>query len=337
MLCKNMVTNKQVAEKLYQIANLLEIKGIRWEPMAYRRAARSIEDDSRSLKKLYQLSGLSAIKEIDGVGKGISKNIEYMLKHNGKSDKFNDLTKDISKGVLDIIQIPGLGPKKVKRLYDELKIDSLAKLKLAVNKKQIQELEGFGEQTEKEIIRNIGRKKKMQNRILRKDALPIAKKIIARLKKIKDVQKVNYMGSLRRNKPTIGDIDILVSSLDSKKIMKFFTEMPEVSRILVKGETKSSILFDGFLQIDIRVVPAESYGAASQYFTGSIEHNVILRKIAIKKGYKLSEWGLFDRKTNKQIKTKTESLVYKKLGLKLIPPERRIGGNEFGAFSLEKN
>ena len=332
-----MVTNKEIADKLYQIANLLEIKGIRWEPMAYRRAARSIEDDSRSLKKLYQLSGLSAIKEIDGVGKGISGNIEYMLKHKGKSDKFKSLTKDISKGVLDIIQIPGLGPKKVKRLYDELKIDSLAKLKLAVNKKQIQELEGFGEQTEKEIIRNIGRKKKMQNRILRKDALPIAKKIIARLKKIKDVQKVNYMGSLRRNKPTIGDIDILVSSLDSKKIMKFFTEMPEVSRILVKGETKSSILFDGFLQIDIRVVPAESYGAASQYFTGSIEHNVILRKIAIKKGYKLSEWGLFDRKTNKQIKTKTESLVYKKLGLKLIPPERRIGGNEFGAFSLEKN
>ena len=332
-----MVTNKQVAEKLYQIADLLEIMDVRWEPLAYRRAARSIEDESQNLTQLYKQGGIKAIMEIDGVGKGISGNIEYMLKHKGNSDKFNSLTKEISKGVLDILQIPGMGPKKVKRLYQELKINSIAKLKSAAKKGKIQALEGFGKRTEKELLRNLERKKKSQNRIPRSDALPIAKKIIARLKKLKEVQKVNYMGSLRRKKSTIGDIDILVSSTNSKSVMDFFTKMPEAVRTLVKGKTKSSILFDGFLQIDLRVVPPESYGTAAQYFTGSIEHNVMLRKIAIKQGYKLSEWGLFNRKTKEQIPTKTEKAVYNLLGFKLIPPEKRIGGKEFVTYSLKKN
>jgi DNA polymerase (family X) len=332
-----MVTNKQVAEKLYQIADLLEIMDVRWEPIAYRRAARSIEDESQNLTQLYKQGGIKAIMDIDGVGKGISGNIEYMLTHRGKSDKFNNLTKEVSKGVLDILQIPGLGPKKVKRLYQELNINSIAKLKSAAKKGKIQELEGFGKRTETEILSNLTRKKKSQNRIPKNDALPIAKKIIARLKKLKEVQKVNYMGSLRRKKSTIGDIDILVSSTKPNQIMNFFTKMPEVVKIITNGKTKSSILFDGFLQIDLRVVPPESYGAAAQYFTGSIEHNVMLRKIAIKRSYKLSEWGLFNRKTNEQIPTKTEKAVYNILGFKLIPPEKRIGGKEFATYSLKKN
>ena len=169
-----MVTNKQVAEKLYQIADLLEIKGVRYEPIAYRRAARSVEDESQDLAGLFKLGGIKALQDIDGVGKGISGNIEYMLKHGGKSDKFNSLTKDVSKGVLDILQIPGMGPKKVKRLYQELGINSLAKLKSAAKKGKIQTLDSFGERTEKEILRNIERKKKSQNRIPRNEALPIA-------------------------------------------------------------------------------------------------------------------------------------------------------------------
>jgi DNA polymerase (family 10) len=128
-----------------------------------------------------------------------------------------------------------------------------------------------------------------------------------------------------------------VSSTKPNQVMNFFTKMSEVVKIITNGETKSSILFDGFLQIDLRVIPPESYGAAAQYFTGSIEHNIILRKIAIKKGYKLSEWGLFNRKTNEQIPTKTEKAVYNILGLKLIPPEKRIGGKEFATYSLKKN
>jgi len=332
-----MITNKDVAEKLYQIADLLDIQDVRFEPIAYRRAARSVEDESQNLNKLYKLGGVEALRELDGVGKGISKNIEYILTHKGKSDKLNNLFKEISKGVLDILQIPGLGPKKVKRLYSELKIDTITKLKLAAKGGKIQRLDGFGERTETEILNNLNRKKKSQNRISIIAALPIAKKIVKLLKNHKAIQKVDYMGSLRRKKATIGDIDILVSSNNPKKVMDFFTQMSTVTKILVRGDTKSSILFEGYLQIDLRVVPPKSYGTAAQYFTGSVEHNVLLRKIAIKQGYKLSEWGLFDRKTGDQIETRTESSVYLKLGLKLIPPERRIGGNEFSAFSIEKN
>ena len=145
------------------------------------------------------------------------------------------------------------------------------------------------------------------------------------------------MGSLRRKLSTVGDVDILVASDNSSAVMNKFTKIKGVTHVLVQGTTKSSVLFDGTLQIDLRIVPEESYGSAAQYFTGSMEHNVLLRRIAIKRGFKLSEWGLFNRETDKKIETKTESAVYRKLGLKLIPPERRIGGNEFSAFSLEKN
>ena len=332
-----MVTNKEIADKLYQIADLLEIKDVRFEPVAYRRAARSIEDESQDLSELYRLGGVKALKEIDGIGQGISGNIEYILNHAGKSDKLNVLLKDISKGVLDILKIPGLGPKKVKRLYSELDIDSLTKLKKAAKTGRIRDLSGFGEKSETEILRNINRRKKNLNRVPYSEALLIANKFIKELKKNKSVKKIGYMGSLRRKKTTVGDVDILVASNKPNEILKKFTNIEGVTRVLVKGETKSSVLSDGTFQIDLRIVPEKSYGAAAQYFTGSMEHNVLLRRIAIKKGFKLSEWGLFNRKTDEQIETTTESAVYRKLGLKLIPPERRIGGNEFSAFSLEKN
>ncbi len=332
-----MVTNKQVAEKLYQIADLLEIQDVRFEPVAYRRAARSVEDESQNLSELYKLGGIEALQKIDGVGRGISGNIEYMLNHNGKSDKLNGLLKNISKGVLNMLKIPQMGPKKVKRLYSELNIDSLAKLKRAAKSGKIRELSGFGEKSETEILNNIDRRKKNLNRVPYSAALPIANKFIKELGKLKSVKKIGYMGSLRRKLSTVGDVDILVASDNSSAVMNKFTKIKGVTHVLVQGTTKSSVLFDGTLQIDLRIVPEESYGSAAQYFTGSMEHNVLLRRIAIKRGFKLSEWGLFNRETDKKIETKTESAVYRKLGFKLIPPERRIGGNEFRAFSLEKN
>jgi len=332
-----MVSNQDIAKKLYQIANLLAIKDVRFEPIAYRRAARSVEDESQDLKKLYKLGGIGSLQKIDGVGKGISHNIEYMLKNKGKSDKLNSLLKEISRGVLDILQIPSVGPKRAKQLYHELGIDSLPKLKKFAKTGKLREIPGFGEKLEKEILKNIDRKKKNIDRITYSEALPIARYFVNKLKKNESVERIGYMGSLRRKKSTVGDIDILVASSKPIEIMNKFVIMKGVTRVIVKGNTKSSILFEGTLQIDLRVVPLKSYSTAAQYFTGSVEHNIILRRIAIKLGYKLSEWGLFDRKTNKQIETKIESSVYRKLGLKLIPPERRIGGNEFSAFSLEKN
>ena len=217
--------NKKIANILYDIANLLDIKDIKYESIAYRRAARSIEDESQDLKKLYKMGGTAALMDIDGVGMGIAENIEYMLINNGKSDKLNYLLKDIPKGVLDILRIPGLGPKKVKVLYNKLKIDSKKKLLSMAKKGRIRELDGFAEKTEKMIIDNIDRTKKDQNRISYSDARKIANKVINLLKKLNEVEKIEYMGSLRRKKETVGDIDILVSSNNSEKIVNKFIKL----------------------------------------------------------------------------------------------------------------
>ena len=327
--------NKKIANILYDIANLLDIKDIKYESIAYRRAARSIEDESQDLKKLYKMGGTAALMDIDGVGMGIAENIEYMLINNGKSDKLNYLLKDIPKGVLDILRIPGLGPKKVKVLYNELKIDSKKKLLSMAKKGRIRELDGFAEKTEKMIIDNIDRTKKDQNRISYSDARKIANKVINLLKKLNEVEKIEYMGSLRRQKETVGDIDILVSSNNSEKIVNKFIKLPGVIRVLVSGKTKTSILYEDQIQIDLRIVKIGEFGSASQYFTGSLEHNVIMRKIAISKNMKLSEYGLFD-KTGKLIESSSEKKIYKILGLKFIPPSERVGSKEFDKYRLKK-
>ena len=327
--------NKKIANILYDIANLLDIKDIKYESIAYRRAARSIEDESQDLKKLYKMGGNAALMDIDGVVMGIAENIEYMLRNKGKSDKLNYLLKDIPKGVLDILRIPGLGPKKVKVLYNELKIDSKKKLLSMAKKGRIRELDGFAEKTEKMIIDNIDRTKKDQNRISYSDARKIANKVINLLKKLNEVEKIEYMGSLRRQKETVGDIDILVSSNNSEKIVNKFIKLPGVIRVLVSGKTKTSILYEDQIQIDLRIVKTEEFGSASQYFTGSLEHNVIMRKIAISKNMKLSEYGLFD-KTGKLIESSSEKKIYKKLGLKFIPPSERVGSKEFDKYRLKK-
>ena len=327
--------NKKIANILYDIANLLDIKDIKYESIAYRRAARSIEDESQDLKKLYKMGGTAALMDIDGVGMGIAENIEYMLINNGKSDKLNYLLKDIPKGVLDILRIPGLGPKKVKVLYNKLKIDSKKKLLSMAKKGRIRELDGFAEKTEKMIIDNIDRTKKDQNRISYSDARKIANKVINLLKKLNEVEKIEYMGSLRRQKETVGDIDILVSSNNSEKIVNKFIKLPGVIRVLVSGKTKTSILYEDQIQIDLRIVKTGEFGSASQYFTGSLEHNVIMRKIAISKNMKLSEYGLFD-KTGKLIESSSEKKIYKKLGLKFIPPSERVGSKEFDKYRLKK-
>jgi len=327
--------NKKIANILYDIANLLDIKDIKYESIAYRRAARSIEDESQDLKKLYKLGGTAALMDIDGVGMGIAENIEYMLINKGESDKLNYLLKDIPKGVLDILRIPGLGPKKVKVLYNELKIDSKKKLLSMAKKGRIRELDGFAEKTEKMIIDNIDRTKKDQNRISYSDARKIADKVINNLKKLKEVEKIEYMGSLRRGKETVGDIDILVSSNNSEKIVNKFIKLPGVIRVLVSGKTKTSILYEEQIQIDLRIVKIGEFGSASQYFTGSLEHNVIMRKLAISKNMKLSEYGLFD-KNGKLIESSSEKKIYKILGLKFIPPSERVGSKEFDKYRLKK-
>lgn len=327
--------NLEIANLFYEIADILEMKGIQWKPRAYRRAAKSIESMSEAIEDVYKKGGKKALMEIPGIGASLAEHIEEYLK-TGKVKEWQALMKKIPKGVEELMHVEGLGPKKVQFLYEKLHIKSIKELEEAVKRHRLLKLRGFGAKTEENILRAIEFYKKGQHRILLGVALPIAEEIVSKLKKLKEVHNINYAGSLRRMKETIGDIDILVTSPNPAPIMDFFTRMPEVLRVLAKGPTKSTVILKGNIQADVRVVEDKSFGAALQYFTGSKDHNIRLREIAIKKGHKLSEYGLFNKKTNKYLAGKTEEEVYKKLGLPYIEPELRENLGEIEAAQKGK-
>ncbi len=311
--------NIELAEIFHKMGEILEILDIKWKPEAYYKAAQIIDAYPEDIIKVFEKTGLEGIEEIYGIGEGIGKKIVEYIK-TGKIKEYEKLKKDISKGLLKLLQIPGMGPKKVKKLHKELGIETIKDLKKAVKEQKIRALDGFGEKSEQLIGESIELKKKQ--RVAYKLAKNISDKIIKRMIKEKVVVKVEVAGSLRRKKDTIGDIDILCTSDNPEKTMEFFTTQKEVKRVLAKGNTKSSIIFEN-IQVDLRIVKNDEWGAALNYFTGSKQHNIFLRQIAISKGLKLSEYGVFDRKTNKKVAGKTEEEVYKKLGLPYIPPKKR--------------
>jgi len=327
--------NLEIANLFYHIADILEMRNVQWKPRAYRRAAQAIESLSEPIEEIYKKGGKKALMEIPGIGASLAEHIEEYLK-TGEVKEFNELLKKTPKGVEEMMHLEGLGPKKVQFLFQKLKIKSIKELEEAVKKHKLAGLPGFGKKTEENILRAIEFYRKGQERTLLGIALPIAQEIVEKLRKLKEVNSINYAGSLRRMKETIGDIDILVTSSNPQRVMDFFTTMPDVLRIIAKGKTKSTVILKGNMQADVRVVDDKSFGAALQYFTGSKEHNIKLREIAIKKGYKLSEYGLFDKKTNKYIAGRTEEEVYKKLGLPYIEPELRENLGEIEAAQKGK-
>jgi len=309
--------NKEVAKLLYEIADLLEIKEVEWKPMAYRKAAQNIEALSKDIEEIYKKGELD---KVPGVGKGIDKKISEFLK-TGESSYLNKLKKKIPIKVEELLDIPELGPKTVKLLYKNLKVKNIKDLKKVAKQGKISKLYGMGEKTEKEILEGIKDLESNKKRFLLKDMLPTIKRIEERLRNLKEVQRVVVAGSVRRKKETIHDADILVVSDKPSKVTEYFTKMNDVKKVLAKGPTRSSVLLKNGFQVDLRIVKKESFGAALQYFTGSKAHSIKLRKIAIKKGLKLSEYGVF--KGNKRIAGKTEKEVYNKLGLPYIKPELR--------------
>jgi len=316
--------NLELAKIFYEIANILEIQDVQWKPRAYRKAAQSIESLNEDIEIIYEKGGLKALDNIPGVGKGISKKIaEYI--ETGKIKEYQKLKK---KFPVEFMQIPEVGPKTAKKLYEKLKIKNIKQLKEALKKHKLSKLPGFGEKTEKDILEGIkfyGSGK----RFLLGYILPIARDIKGKLKTLKEVKKIGISGSLRRMKETIRDIDILVSSNNPKKVIDFFTKLDNIKKVTEKGPTKSSIRLKDNIQVDLRVIPDKSFGAALQYFTGDKSHNIALRKIAIRKGLKLSEYGIF--KGKKQVAGSTEEEIYKKLGLKYIEPELRTNTGEIQA------
>ncbi|MBN2422885.1 DNA polymerase/3'-5' exonuclease PolX [Candidatus Woesearchaeota archaeon] len=317
--------NLEIEEILYEIADILEIQGVEFKPGTYRKAARNIETLGEDIREFYKKGKL---KDIPGVGEHIAKKIDEIIE-TGKLDYLEKLRKEIPRHLSELLQIQSLGPKKAKILYDKLKIDSLAKLEKALEQHKIQSLEGFGEKSEQDILERLKLMKKGQERMLLGLALPIAKELKSKLEKLKQAKKIVIAGSLRRKKETIGDVDILAVSAHADEIMDYFTSMDDVSKVLAKGPTKSSVLLNSNLQVDLRIVKEDEFGAALQYFTGNKDHSIKTRLLANKLGYKLSEYGLF--KGKKRIAGKTEQEIYKKLKMQCPEPEIRENTGEIEA------
>jgi DNA polymerase (family 10) len=313
--------NKEVAEKLYELAQYLEILGeMRFKINAYIEAARKIENLPLPIEDLAKEGRLTEIK---GIGEGIAKKIIQYLE-TGKIDKLEEAKQKIPPTLLELLEIPGIGPRGAYTLYTKLGIKSLEDLKKAVEEKKIREIEGFGPKKEENILKALmDRKKKETRRILLGIAYPLSQYVVESLKNNVQIDKIEVCGSIRRMKETIGDIDILVTSNSPEKVMDYFTSMDIVKEVVAKGDTKSTILTNEDIQIDVRVVEPISFGAAVQYFTGSKQHNVKIRELAIKKGFKVNEYGVFDVKTDKRICGEKEEEVYNILDLPFIPPEMR--------------
>lgn len=312
--------NDSVAKILFEIGEILEMEGVPFKPRAYQKAAISIDHLEDSLLDIYKKEGIKGIEKIPGIGKSISEKIEEYIE-TGRIKYYEKLKKESPVDLENLLKIEGLGPKKIKVLFQELQIKNVEQLEKAIDKDNLVDLDGFGEKTQENIKKGIEFLKEQKGRFLISEISKDVEKIITYLKKIKEVKKIEVAGSFRRRKETIGDLDILIVSSFPEKIMNCFTTMDDVVRIWARGATKSSVRVKKGYDVDLRVVPLESFGAALQYFTGSKDHNVHLRRIAIKKGYKLNEYGLYNKE--KCIAGKNEVEIYKKLGLDFVEPQLR--------------
>lgn len=321
--------NSEAARVLYEIADFLELQGVKFKPQAYRRAASSIESLEGSIDE-YQRTG--KLREIPGVGEAIAEKLSELIT-TGKLGYIDKLKAEIPPGVLELLSVPDVGPKTAMLLYRELGIKNIEELKKAVSEHRLQGLKGFGAKTEERILQGIKVVESHGTRYFLSVAYEAAEAIISRLKDAHPDVRMSMAGSLRRMKETIGDIDILAASDRSEELMGTFTSLKGVREVLAKGETKSSVRLSGGTQVDLRIVPPGSWGAALQYFTGSKEHNVELRKLAISKGMKISEYGLFERDSGREITAADEEEMYAKLGLQFIPPELRENRGEIEVAS----
>jgi len=315
----------QVAEVLVGIATLLELKGENpFKTRAYQNAARTIETLSEPLDKVVAEARLGDIK---GIGAALQQKITELVT-TGKLQYYDDLKASIPPGLVAMLDIPGLGPKKVKALHDELGIESVAQLEQACQDGQIAGLKGFGEKTQTNILEGIDRRRSYASRHLISEALLQSEPLLEALRSHPDVIRCSTAGSLRRHREVIGDIDLLASSKQPTEVIEFFTSQPGIVKVLAKGDTKASVLLEGGIQSDLRVVSDAEFSSALLYFTGSKEHNIVMRQRAIERGLRLNEYGLFHSKTetrdpNLLVKCPTEEAMFEQLGLHYIPPELR--------------
>ncbi|MGZ4153674.1 MAG: DNA polymerase/3'-5' exonuclease PolX [Actinomycetota bacterium] len=320
-------SNDAVESALLEYAELLSITSSDpYKPRSYEKAARSIGGYHADVSTLDP----KGILGIPNVGKSIGEKVlEYVT--TGRIEALEELREQIPDGVRQMMGVPGLGPKKANVLYHELGIASVEQLLDAIDADRLADLKGFGPKTAENIKRGIAQMSESGGRVLVSLALDVAEELLAELRGMKQVLRADYAGSLRRMAETIGDVDLLVASTDAEPIMDRFTALPHVERILAKGPTKSSIVTTKGLQVDLRVIEPAVWGAAMIYFTGSKAHNVRIREMAVRKGLKLSEYGLFHAEDGELIAAETEEVVYERLGLPFIPPTLREDRGEVEA------
>ncbi|MHA1812366.1 MAG: DNA polymerase/3'-5' exonuclease PolX, partial [Candidatus Thorarchaeota archaeon] len=318
--------NREIARLLHEISVLLEVEGKnKFKPRAFARAARSVEALGEDIEAV---AARDALTEIPGVGKSIAEQIQEYLA-TGKMSTLEELRQRIPVKVEELEAIPGVGPKTIKLLYESLKITDLESLERAINEGHLKGLRGIGPKTITQIAEGIALVRGGMSRTLLSEALPIADAIVEHLKSSAPVTRIDVAGSLRRRKESVGDIDILVLSERPTDVTDAFVSYPDVSDVLLRGDTKTSIRLTNGFQVDLRLLPIESYGAGLQYFTGSKDHNVHLRSIAQRAGMKLNEYGLF--KGEELVAGAEESEIYQSLGLQFIPPELREDQGEIEA------
>lgn len=319
--------NQNIAKIFNEIAELLELKGENaFRIRAYRRAAQNIDGLSKDVASLSD----EELTSVPGIGKDLANKIREYIE-TGRIAKHEELKKEIPGGVLDLLRVPGLGPKKAKQFYDALGIKGIDELEAAVKSGRLKGLPGIQAKTEENILQGIALLKRGAGRRPLGRVLPLAEDIIRRMKESVPVEKIEVAGSIRRMKDTVKDIDILTTAKKPAAVMDAFVKLPYTARVLALGETKSSIITDDGIQVDLRVVEEDSFGAALQYFTGSKQHNIKLRELAVRAGLKLNEYGVFKETEGRRIGGRTEEEVYKALKMPWIPPELREDTGEIEA------
>ena len=323
------MTNQKISDTLEQLADLLEFTGTNpFRLRAYRNASRKISGMTESIATMVKNG--DDLTKIEGIGKSVAEKCKALV-NDGKMKQLDDLLKQVPKSVLDLLKIPGLGPKRAAIIFNQLNIKTLEQLKKACQEGKIRELDGFGAKTEQTILDGIEIAAAAADRIYWSQADEIVQRLRKHLKPCKAIKQIEFAGSYRRGKETIGDIDILVTSDDWNAVMDQLASFPEIESEIIRGGTKMSVRIGSSFQVDLRVVNEESFGAALQYFTGSKEHNVILRGMAKERGLKINEWGLYEVKGDKEkwIAGRSEQEIYDALNLPVFPPELREARREF--------
>ncbi|HYL82569.1 MAG TPA: helix-hairpin-helix domain-containing protein, partial [Candidatus Acidoferrum sp.] len=320
--------NVEIRDLFNEIADYLEIKGENpFRVRAYRRAAEAVEGLA---EEVGAIAARGALLEIPGIGKDLADKIQEYLRK-GSVEYLDGLRREIPPGVIELMRIHGVGPKTAKLLYEQVGVDSVEKLEGLALAHKLAGLPGIKAKTEENILKGIQVWKGGRERMPLGSALALAEGILHALRSLREVSEISLAGSLRRMKETVKDIDILVTSENPARIMKLFVGLPNVAEVLAHGETKSSVRLKEAIQVDLRVVDPDCFGAALQYFTGSKQHNIRVRELAQRKGLKVNEYGVFHEKGEKRVAGTTEEEVYRAVGLPLIPPELREDGGEIEA------